>query len=112
MTISMGMIDQARREYETAEMNTHLFYLDELIDRFNDNNLPGMTTVDALARIETQAHIDLYFQQTMDTALDYCEPETHADGTTVYRCMLYETQREVVVRPSITILSESDGMNA
>lgn len=110
MTISMGMIDLARKEYEAAEMTTHLFYLDELIERFNDNNLPGITTTEALARIETQAHIDLYFQQTMDTALDYCEPETHADGMTVYRCMLYETQREVIVHPTVHILSGSDGM--
>lgn len=111
MTISMGMIDLARREYETAEMNTHLFYLDELVERVNDGDLPGITTTEALARIETQAHIDLYFQQMFDTSLDYCEPETHADGTTVYRCMLYETQREVIVRPSITIVSGSDGVS-
>lgn len=110
MSISMGMMDLARREYETAGMKTHLHYLDEFADMWKEGQRDGHTTTSALALIETQANLDLYFQQVFDQALEYCEPETHAEGHTVYRCMLVDSQRELIVQPTAHILSGSDGM--
>lgn len=110
MHVDRDMMKPLRDEYDTAGMTTHVHYLDELVERIEDNNSPITTITEALALIETQANLDLYFQQVFDQALDYCEPETHAEGHIVYRCMLVDSQRELIVQPSAHILSGSDGM--
>lgn len=110
MHVDRDMMKPLRDEYEAAEMETHMFYLDDLVERIEDNNSPITTITAALALIETQAHIDLYFQNMFNTSLDYCEPETMEDGTVVYRCMMVDSQREVVVRPTLQFISGSDGL--
>lgn len=96
------------RDYlSDKEMLTHLFYLDELIDACDveDEALPNVFEV--ITKIDTQARLDLWFQETMKDALDYCHPQ--GDGT--WACMTVDEQVEYIVRPDFTIMSASDGMN-
>lgn len=111
MHVDRDMMKPLRDEYEAQNLLTHMFYLDELVEKVEAGTSPIDTITSALAMIEMQATIDLWFQERFNTALDYCEPETHGDdGHIVFRCMLFETQREVVVQPTMNILSGSDGM--
>lgn len=95
------------RDYLSGkEMLTHLFYVDELIDDCTANNddLPPM--FEAITKINTQARLDLWFQDTHNDSLDYC----HDKGDGTWSCMLVDSQIEYIVRPDFVILSASDGM--
>ena len=94
--------------FDNRNMMTHAFYLTELIDdlKANDEDMPPL--YDVITRVDTQARLDTWFQETMKDTLDYCHPR--GDGT--WACMTVGDQIEYIVRPDYTVVSESDGMGA
>lgn len=100
------MYDELRTFLNDKGMTTHTFYLDELIEgcEANDDELPNEFR--AWAIIDTQARLDLWFQEHHNQALDYC----HDQGDGTWACMTVDDQIEYIVRPDFHVVSESDGM--
>lgn len=100
-------IEKLLAYFDNRNMLTHAFYLDELIDSLKANNEDMPPLYEVVTMIDTQARLDMWFQETMKDALDYCHPR--GDGT--WACMTVDEQVEYIVRPDFTIVSASDGMS-
>lgn len=101
------MYDELRTFLNDKGMTTHTFYLNEYIERIEDEGITPPNVFEVWEHINTQARLDLWFQRTRDTALDYCVPND--DGT--WSCMLVEGQLEYIMRVDhMSIEFVSDGM--
>lgn len=100
------MYDELRTYLNDQGMTTHTFYLNELIERVEDEEATPSNVFEVFAHIDTQARLDLWFQEHHGQALDYCFK--NMDGT--WSCMTVDDQVEYIVRPDFHVISESDGM--
>lgn len=102
----MTEIEKLLAYFDNRNMMTHAFYLNELIDdlKANDEDMPPMYEV--ITKINTQAGLDLWFQEHHQDSLDYC----HDQGDGTWACMTVDGQIEYIVRPDFDVISESDGM--